>query len=196
MRASPFLARLHGAPGRLLHPLHRRHALEALRRRPPPAAILVVCHGNICRSPFAAALLAADLAGVGVRVESAGFMGPNRRCPPAAVTVAARRGVDLSTHRSTLLTAQQAQSADLIVVTDPAQGRAIQDRFGRLGRDILVLGDLDPMSMATRAIRDPVDQPVEVFEESYARIERCVATLAQVLASARRERTARPSINP
>src|SRR6266704_3753354 len=144
------LTRLRVAPGWLLHRLRRRHVREALRRRPPPAAVLVVCHGNICRSPFAAALLAADLAARGARVESAGFIGPNRRCPPAAVTVAARRGVDLSAHRSNLLTADLAHAADLIVVMDPAQGRAIQDRFGRLHRDILVLRYWDPASGATR----------------------------------------------
>jgi len=180
------LTRLRGAPGWLLHRLRRRRALEALRRRPAPAAVLVVCHGNICRSPFAAALLAAEFAPAGVRVDSAGFIVPNRRCPPAAVTVAARRGVDLSGHRSNLLTADVAHSADLIVVMAPAQGNAIHDRFGRLYRDILVLGDLDPTSIATRVIRDPVDQGTEVFEESYARIERCVAELVRVLGVAER----------
>ena len=175
------LRRLRGAPGRLLHRLRRRQALEALRRRPPPAAVLVVCHGNVCRSPLAAALLAAELAPAGVRVESAGFFTPNRRCPPEAVTVAARRGVDLSAHRSTLLTAALAHSADLIVVMDPAQGRFIHDRFGRLYRDIVALGDFDPTSVATPVIRDPVEEGIEVFEESYARIERCVAELVRVL---------------
>lgn len=181
--SSTFLHRLHNVPARLLHPLRRRQALETLGRRPAPATMLVVCYGNICRSPFAAALLARDLAGTGTRVESAGLIGANRPCPPHAVTVAARHSVDLSAHRSTLLTAGPAQLANLIVVMDPAQGRAIRDRFGGLRGEILLLGDLDPAPIAMRAIRDPVDQDVEVFEESYARIERCVAELIQVLGS-------------
>jgi protein-tyrosine-phosphatase len=168
-------------PGRLLHPLRRGRALAALRRRPAPATVLVVCHGNICRSPFAAARLAGELASAGVRVGSAGFIGPNRPCPLEAVTAAGRRGVDLSGHRSQLLTADSARRADLIVVMDPAQGRAIRDRFGRLLRDIVVLGDLDPAPLATRTIRDPVDQGLEVFEQSYARIERCVRALVRVI---------------
>jgi protein-tyrosine-phosphatase len=97
------------------------------------------------------------------------------------VTAAARRGVDLSAHRSHLLTADTARRADLIVVMDPAQERAIRDRFGRLLRDILVLGDLDPAPLATRTIQDPVDQCLEVFEQSYARIEGCVLELVRVL---------------
>ena len=51
------LTRVRHTPERLLHPLRRRRAAEALRRRPRPASVLVVCHGNICRSPFAAAAL-------------------------------------------------------------------------------------------------------------------------------------------
>jgi protein-tyrosine-phosphatase len=89
--------------------------------------------------------------------------------------------VDLATHRSHLLTADTARRADLIVVMDPAQGHAIRDRFGRPSRDIVVLGDLDPAPLAARTIHDPVDQPLEMFEQSYARIERCVAELVRVL---------------
>ncbi len=177
----PFLKRLRGAPDRLLHLVRRRRVLAVLRRRPAPAAVLVVCHGNICRSPFAAARLAGYLAPAGVHVRSAGFIGPNRACPPEAVAAAARRGVDLAAHRSQLLTADAARRAELIVVMDPAQGRAIRDRFGRLRRDILVLGDLDPAPLATRTIQDPVDQCFEVFEQSYARIECCVLELVRVL---------------
>jgi protein-tyrosine-phosphatase len=94
---------------------------------------------------------------------------------------AAQRGVDLGAHRSQLLTADTARRADLIVVMDPAQGRAIRDRFGRLLRDIVVLGDLDPAPLAMRTIQDPVDQCLEVFDRSYARIERCVVELVQAL---------------
>ena len=168
----------------------RRRALDVLRRRRPPALVLVVCHGNICRSPFAAGLLARDLAPAGVRIESAGFIGPGRSCPPDAVTAAARRGVDLSAHRSALLTAALARSADLILVMDEAQGRAIRERFGRAPGDIVVLGDLDPATTATRVIRDPVAQDLAVFVESYARIERCVAALVAALALPRRSSVA------
>jgi len=95
--------------------------------------------------------------------------------------VAARRGVDLSTHRSKLLVADLASSTDLILVMDPMQRRFVCDRFGRQPRDVVVLGDLDPLSAETRTIRDPVEQPREAFEESYSRIERCVAEFVNTL---------------
>ena len=177
------MGRLLTGPGRLLHPFRRRAARDTLRDR-TVHALLVVCYGNICRSPFAAALLARALASAGVRVESAGFVGPNRGAPPEAVAAAARRGVDLTAHRSRLLTPDLARWADLIVVMDPAQQREVRDRFGRLWRDLIVLGDLDPAPLGARTIRDPVEQGPEVFEESYARIERCIGELASVLGRA------------
>ncbi len=173
------MTRLRRAPERILHRWRRRRAQAALRRRPRPAVLLVICHGNVCRSPFAAALLARALPGV--RVESAGFMGPGRPPPREAVAAAARYGANLSVHRSQLLTAERARAADLIVVMDSTQRRAIRDRFGRADGDVLVLGDLDPQPIHARAIRDPVNQPLTVFEETYARIERCARELQRVI---------------
>jgi len=46
---------------------------------------------------------------------------------------------------------------------------------------VIVLGDLDPASGEGRTIRDPVEQGPEVFETSYARIERCVRALVGAL---------------
>src|SRR2546426_3320715 len=175
------LRQLYRVPDRVLHPLRRRRAREALRRRPRLASVLVVCHGNICRSPFAAALLRASLSRNAVRVDSAGFMGPGRPSPAEAVAAAALYGVDLSAHRSELLTADGARTADLIVVMDPAQRREICDRFGRTVRDVLVLGDLDPQAIGARPIRDPISQPAAVFEAAYARIERCVRELERAI---------------
>lgn len=174
------VGRLLTSSGRLLHPLRRRAARQTLRGR-APRSILVVCHGNICRSPFAAAVLRRGLGPLGVRVESAGLVGPNRAAPPEAVAVAARRGVDLADHRSRLLTPDLVRWADLIVVMDPVQQREVRERFGRAWSDLVVLGDLDPAPLGTRTIRDPVEQGAEVFEASYARIERCVAGLVSVL---------------
>src|SRR2546427_7830369 len=106
-------------PAPVLHPLPRQRVLDALRRRPRLTSLLVVCHGNICRSPFAAALLRRASARNGVRVDSAGFLGPGRPPPPEAVAAAARHGVDLSAHRSQFGTADRVRLSNLLVALDP-----------------------------------------------------------------------------
>jgi len=184
---SPVAVRLrrwirHG-PDRLLHRLRRKRARSRLASR-PVTSVLVVCHGNICRSPYGEAALRAALPPFmreRIRVLSAGFLGPGRPAPQEAIEVAARRGLDLSAHRSRPLTVDLVRGADLIVVMEPGQARRIQAMFGVDPEALLVLGDLDPLPIETRAIRDPVLQPVEVFEECYARIDRCVAVLADAI---------------
>ena len=171
------LRRVRHAPERLLHPLRRRKALEQLGARPRPKTLLVLCHGNICRSPIAAALLRRELAPLGIDVQSAGFLGFNRRVPPPGLRAGDSHGVDLSEHRSRVLTAAVARAAQLIVVMDADQRRLVCERFGRRPVDVLLLGDLDPAPAERRTIRDPVDQSSEVFDEVYARIARCVREL-------------------
>jgi protein-tyrosine phosphatase len=137
-----------------------------------------MCLGNICRSPFAAAALEQNAAGTALRVESAGFLESGRAAPAVAQESALRRGIDLSAHRSQQVTAALVQGADLIVVMDRAQRRAILERFER-DDGVVVLGDLDPRPIDTRTIRDPFDQAEEIFDQVYDRIERCVDTLTR-----------------
>jgi protein-tyrosine-phosphatase len=66
---------------------------------------------------------------------------------------------------------------------DGDQQRAICRGFGKDRRDVLVLGDLDPLPIDRRAIRDPLNQPRAVFDASYDRIDRCLRELVAALAS-------------
>jgi protein-tyrosine phosphatase len=171
------LRALKRVPDRWLDPLWRALALRALRRHPTPRSVLFVCHGSICRSPFAEVVLRRALEATDrthIRVASAGFVGPGRSCPDHAVEVAASRGLDLSSHRSQLPTPTVVRAADLIVVMEGGQRGAFRALFGR---DALVLGDLDLQPIETRTIEDPFDQDRAVFARSYARIERCVGQL-------------------
>jgi protein-tyrosine phosphatase len=182
-------------PERLLHPLRRRKALRRLRGGPLPRAVLVVCRGNIYRSPYAAGLLARDFSRAeqsAIRVESGGFLGWGRPCPPMAVEVAAMGGLDLSRHRSNQVVPTGVFTADLIVAVDPQEARAVREVFGREAGDVLILGDLDPEPIDTRGIEDPYEQSREVLERSYARIDRCVRQLVQAVADgAERTRSSR-----
>lgn len=165
-------------PERLLHPVRRWRARTALAGAPPPRSILVVCLGNICRSPFAQADLERRLGGAPVSVRSVGFIRPGRPPPAEALAVAAERGFDLSEHRSRILDGERSP-VDLVVFMDPRH----VPRAGAAGvqaRRSICLGDLDPRPIATRAVADPFGAPLEQFRRSFDRIERCNAALVRL----------------
>jgi protein-tyrosine phosphatase len=170
-------------PDRVLH--RRRHAearhrVSNMRR---PKSILVVCHGNICRSPYLHAVLQRVLPDIAV--SSAGFVGADRGAPVLSLDVSARRGIDLSRFRSQRLTPELVGGADVIIVMEPDQARYIE-RVYRVRRErLLIAGDLDPAVAPTRAIRDPWMKSVDVFESSFSRLDRCAATLAAALNQSR-----------
>lgn len=185
-RVLDWLRRLKHVPDQVLH---RRRRTDASNRLRPdlirPGPVLFLCHGNICRSPFAAAnfdrairtLLAPTF-----QSTSAGFIGAGRPCPPDAIAAAAEAGLDLSRHRSRLVTPDDVRAAVLIVVMSAEQAAGVRARFSRFAPPVIVLGDLDPLPIATRAIRDPWNAPRHVFDECYDRIDRCVGALAGLLA--------------
>jgi len=177
------LRRLRRLPDRVLHASRRRAARVALAAHQPLRSVLVVCNGNIFRSPFAAAVLRRVLGQSGVAVDSGGFVGPGRASPPEAVAAAARRGIDLRGHRSQLLMPDLVRAADVILVMDTAQRRMICERFGRPPQDVLLLSDFDPAPIESRTIDDPWEQGPHVCEVVYGRIEDCIGSFARALRS-------------
>lgn len=89
----------------------------------------MVCTGNTCRSPMAAALLAERLAEAGVEavVESAGTMRDYEGHPATGHGVAcmAERGLDTSAHLSRRITPEMFKAADLIVGMGRAHVREV-----------------------------------------------------------------------
>lgn len=86
------------------------------RRRP---TVLVLCTGNLCRSPLVEAMLRDRLSHAGRRVDvfSAGLAAPLDRRPDGKLQrVAREHGVDVSSHRSRPVTDHLLSSADLVVV--------------------------------------------------------------------------------
>ncbi|MBI3648309.1 MAG: low molecular weight phosphatase family protein [Actinobacteria bacterium] len=82
------------------------------------ASILVVCTGNVCRSPMAEGMLRAALGrrlGDGApQVASAGTMGwEDSATMPEAIEAAAQRGVDIAGHVARRLTRAMLDAADL-----------------------------------------------------------------------------------
>jgi len=70
----------------------------------PPTHILMVCSGNICRSPFAEVAAAERFKGVNVTVSSAGSVAIAGQPATALMRdVATEQGLDLSNHEATPL---------------------------------------------------------------------------------------------
>lgn len=169
----------------LIHPWRLRRATRAILGRRPIQSVVVLCYGNICRSPYAEARLEERLLEMSggarhdLRVSSAGFYGPGRPSTDMAIESARLRGIDLLDHRSQTVATPFLASYDLILVMTQAQIRATK----KVHREAFVihLGDLDPVRPTQRDIPDPYGHAGAVFSDVYARIDRTIETLAPLL---------------
>jgi protein-tyrosine-phosphatase/predicted ATP-grasp superfamily ATP-dependent carboligase len=183
------LLQIGGAIGRRVQDLkpgaaaRRRHrARTALRPLPGVAgssSIIFVCQGNICRSPFAAALLRARLGDGTLTIASAGMMPrPGRPTPLPGLEAAARHGVDLSAHRSVWLSRELVEAPSLLVVFDEITRHAVFDRYPRLTPRLILLGDLTGIG----DIPDPIDGGAAQFRRVYEQIATAIIEMAALLA--------------
>jgi protein-tyrosine-phosphatase/predicted ATP-grasp superfamily ATP-dependent carboligase len=129
---------------------------------------LFVCRGNICRSPFAERLTRSVL-GERLKVSSAGFFPKEGRASPGnAVQAASKLGVDLSGHRSRVVTAQDVAQADAIFIFDAINRSEMLKAFPHARGKIHFIGALDSRGPLT--IPDPWGCGVETFSEVYQQI--------------------------
>lgn len=147
--------------------------------------LLVVCEGNVCRSPLAAALLAAKLPRA--RVGSAGLAAPpGRPADPLAREMARARGLDLDVHLARAVTTELCAQADLILVMDGSQRRVLEARHPFLRGRVLRLGEYarvaDGMPLGLD-IPDPYRGTRDDFARSAALIDLGVASWLPRLAA-------------
>ena len=138
-----------------------------------PKRVLIVCTGNVCRSPMAYGLLRRRLEALGlgdlIQVETAGTHALDHQPPtPLAQEVIAERGYDISHHRARTATPEILEQADLILVMTEAHRQAIFHRLPRVLPRVLLLSEL---AGEHRDIPDPYGGPREEYEMTAAMIE-------------------------
>lgn len=160
-----------------LHPWRRRRALQRLRRWPVPKRVLILCHGNICRSPYVEAYLKDRGQDLGIQVSSAGFIGPGRPPPSEALEAASQQGLHHGDHISRLVSEEMLEEADLVLLVDASHETRLRRRLNRVPGPHLVLGDLDPEPVTSRTIPDPWGESQEVYDQVFERLARCLDVL-------------------
>ena len=145
-----------------------------------PVRVLVLCSGNIGRSPLAAALLRSALAerlGVeqgglvdaGFDVSSAGTAAPEGHvASKRGMAFAVERGLDLSDHRARTLTTAMAEEADIIYGFD-------RSHVGGVGAvSVEAVSKTALWEGEGSEIPDPHHESDEFFREVAVRIEAAV----------------------
>jgi protein-tyrosine phosphatase len=162
------------------HEWKRRRQGEPELPADPVERILVVCHGNICRSPFAEGLLASRHPMR--RVRSAGLQA-NAGCPsePAARRAAARFGVDLGSHAARALEADDVAWADLILGMEGHHAVRLARLWPPAAARTRLLGDFLPSPPFT--IHDPWGRDDEFFDRVFERIAVAAEQLSTRLAA-------------
>jgi len=136
-------------------------------------SILILCIGNICRSPIAEALFAArfrqeDLSDI--EVNSAGLAALTER-PADSVGQALmlQKGIDISGHRARQLSSDIVFGSDLILTMSTDQQKQVELNYpGTCGR-VHRLG-----KWGCYDVPDPFQRPRLVFEQALALIEQGV----------------------
>lgn len=123
--------------------------------------ILVVCVGNICRSPMAEALLKQrfpekniDSAGVGALV--------GHSADPAAIKIMQEQNIDITTHVAKQIDENLAHKADLIFTMSDSQNKWIEERWPFCRGKTFKLGH-----WSDKDIADPYKHEMSAFMTAY-----------------------------
>jgi protein-tyrosine-phosphatase len=165
--------------------LVRRNPADLVAKLQQATSILIVCHGNIIRSAFAAHLLRYVLGPAArVSVTSAGVDAvPGRPAHPCALELAGAMHVDMSGHTASRLSEELVENADVIFAADLVQLTAINRQFPQARAKTFLLSCLAPATPLE--VRDPIDGDERVFASCFIHILDAVHPIARALKTSR-----------
>jgi protein-tyrosine-phosphatase len=166
-----------------------RRRMARIRQRPEALhavfhsarSVLVVCHGNIIRSPFAERLLKDRLGSrTQPTISSAGVYAISGN--PAhqnALATAMRRAIDLDGHAASLLSRERVAASDVILVMDVWQLVELVRRFPEARQKTFLFTCLAPE--VPLEVNDPINGDRAMFEACFDHITRAAAPLVHAI---------------
>ena len=131
--------------------------------------ILVVCIGNICRSPMAEYFLKQEYPYL--QIESAGISGlVGHAADKKACLCMQRFGIDMSPHIAKKLDAELIKKADLVLVMSQNQQKHIEQTWPFAKGKTFRLGHWQSTNVA-----DPYQHDQAFFDETCQLIQACIA---------------------
>lgn len=132
--------------------------------------ILIICIGNICRSPMAEIMALQKFNKTAINITSAGLGAlVNEPAHPISCELMMQRGLDLSLHRARQLNTEMVFDADLIWTMTQDQVQQVQAQFPSAKGRVFRIGhwlDID--------VADPFRRPLAIFEQAMVLIEQSI----------------------
>lgn len=109
-------------------------------------------------------------------IASCGYLDNKKRnCPKEAIDAAGAVGIDLSKHRSTVITETIAHEAQVIFIFDPKDYRILINKYPFAKKKIFLLGLFKKNGPIN--IKDPYGESITDFESIYREIIQSLNTL-------------------
>lgn len=142
--------------------------------------ILVLCYGNIYRSPFVAEKISAVLDPSRWTIRSAGFYHKSGRpCTDDYVILAREFGISLEHHRSRQVSADDLEWADLIVIMDRKNWDLLREFGGTALEKAVWIGTFLDSGLAE--VPDPYNRSDADVKSIVGRLERAATALVERL---------------